>query len=131
MRAPWSAVAHHDGNIHLPVDIHFLMTPFDTDPEGELRILGATMQCMEQNSILSGPSLHPRGDWSAAEAIQFINEDLVTEDVLRTFDTLPTHFRLSVSYLARVARIDAPAETDHPDVTTAIRGLTPSAVPAP
>lgn len=129
MRAPWSAVAHHDQTIHLPLDAHFLMTPFDSDAEAELRILGATMQCLERHPILTGPRLHPLGNWDTRDSIQLVNEDLVTEDVLRTFDTLPTDFRLSVSYLARIARIDAPDEPDHPDVMTAIRGLTPSVVP--
>lgn len=131
MRAPWSAVAHQDQTIHLPLDAHFLLTPFDSDAEGEMRILGATMQCLEQHPILSGPRLHPLGGWDGREAIQIVNEDLVTEDVLRTFDTLPTDFRLSVSYVARVTRIDAPDEADHPDVVTAVRGLTPAAVPVP
>ncbi|KAF0956748.1 MULTISPECIES: DUF4255 domain-containing protein [Rhodococcus] len=131
MRAPWSAVAHHEQTIHLPLDAHFLLTPFDTDAEAELRILGATMQCLERHPIVSGPRLHPSGGWDARDAIQVINEDLVTEDVLRTFDTLPTDFRLSVSYVARVTRIDAPDEPDHPDVVTAVRGLVPSPVPVP
>ncbi|MBK5221608.1 MAG: DUF4255 domain-containing protein [Acidimicrobiia bacterium] len=131
MRAPWSAVAHHDQTIHLPLDVHFLLTPFDSDAEAELRILGATMQCLERNPIMSGPRLHPLGGWEATDAIQIVNEDLVTEDVLRTFDTLPADFRLSVAYLARVTRIDAPDEPTHPDVVTAVRGLVPSPVPVP
>ena len=131
MRAPWSAVAHVNRTIHLPLDLHFLLTPFDSDAEAELRILGAAMQILEQHPILTGPRLHPLGGWDARESIQVLNEDLVTEDVLRTFDTLPTDFRLSVSYCARVTRIDAPDEPDHPDVLTAIRGLTPSPVPVP
>ena len=131
MRAPWSAVAHVDGKIHLPLDLHFLLTPFDSDAEAELRILGATMQCLERHPILAGPRLHPIADWDTRDAIQVVNEDLVTEDVLRTFDTLPTDFRLSVAYLARVTRIDAPDEPDNPDVLTAVRGLVPSPVPVP
>jgi hypothetical protein len=131
MRAPWAAVAHVDRTIHLPLDMHFLLTPFDSDAEAELRILGATLQCLEQQPILAGPRLHPLGGWDARESIQLINEDLVTEDVLRTFDTLPTDFRLSVSYLARIARIDAPDEPDYPDVLAAVGGLAPSAVPVP
>jgi hypothetical protein len=89
------------------------------------------MQCLEQHPILSGPRLNPIGGWQLGEAVQLLNEDLGTEDVLRTFDTLPSDFRLSVSYCARVARIDAPDEPDHPDVTTVVRGLTPSPVPFP
>ena len=131
MRAPWSAVAFHDRTIHLPLDVHFLLTPFDSDAEAELRILGATMQALEQHPILAGPRLHPLGGWEHRDAIQIVNEDLVTEDVLRTFDTLPTDFRLSVSYVARVTRVDAPDEPDHPDVVTAVRGLVPSPVPVP
>jgi hypothetical protein len=131
MRAPWAAVAHVDGNIHLPLDLHFLLTPFDSDAEAELRIMGATMQCLERHPILAGVRLHPQGHWQAGDAIQLVNEDLVTEDVLRTFDTLPTDFRLSVSYVARVIRLDAPDEPDHPDVLTAVRGLVPSPVPSP
>jgi hypothetical protein len=129
MRAPWAAVAHGDGSIHLPLDVHVLLTPFDSDADAELRILGATMQCLESQPILAGPRLHPLGGWDARDAIQVLNEDLVTEDVLRTFDTLPTDFRLSVAYLLRVTRIDAPDEPDHPDVLTAVRGLAPSPVP--
>lgn len=129
MRAPWSAVGHIDGSAHLPVDVHFLLTPFDGDADAELRILGAAMQCLESTPILTGPRLHPLGGWDPRDGIQLINEDLVTEDVMSTFDTLPTDFRLSVSYVARIARIDAPVEPDHPDVLTAISGLAPSLTP--
>jgi len=131
MQAPWSAVASADGTVHLPLDVHFLLTPFDTDAEGEMRILGATMQCLERHPVLSGPRLHPLGGWEPTDAVQLVNEDLVTEDVLRPFDTLPADFRLSVSYVARVIRIDAPDEPDQPDVLAAVRGLTPSAEPVP
>ncbi|GAA0460609.1 hypothetical protein Ade02nite_14930 [Paractinoplanes deccanensis] len=131
MRAPWAAVASVDGSVHLPLDVHLLLTPWDTDAEGELRILGATMQCLEQYPVLSGPALHPLGRWRRGEAIQVLNEDLVTEDVMRTFDTLPSDFRLSVSYCLRIARIDAPDEPGHPDVTTVVRGLAASSVPYP
>jgi hypothetical protein len=131
MRAPWSAVAAQDVTIHLPLDIHLLLTAWDSDAEAELRILGATMQCLEQHPILSGPRLHPLGGWAPGEAVQIVNEDLVTEDVLRTFDTLPSDFRVSVSYCARIARIDAPDEPEHPDVLTVVRGLTPSPGPSP
>lgn len=131
MRAPWSAVAAHDNTVHLPLDIHVLLTPWDSDAEAELRILGATMLCLERQPILTGPRLHPLGAWSAGEAIQLVNEDLMTEDVQRTFDTLPTDFRLSVAYCARIARIDAPDEPEHPDVMTVVRGLTPTSVAYP
>lgn len=128
MRPAWSAVSAHDGNVHLPLDIHFLLTAFDRDAEAELRIIGHTLLALESTPILSGPSLHPSGGWNAGEAVQLVSEELTTEDVLRTFDTLPGDFRLSLSYVARTIRIEAPAEPNHPDVLTAVRGLTPTAV---
>jgi len=131
MRTPWSAVAAQERTIHLPLDVHLLLTAWDSDAQAELRILGATMQCLEARPVIAGPRLNPTGQWRPGEAIQIVNEDLVTEDVLRTFETLPTDYRLSVSYVAKIARIDAPAEPDHPDVLTVVRGLVPSSVPQP
>src|SRR5262245_14789031 len=45
MRAAWSAVGSQDGQSHLPVDLHFLLTPWADNAEFELRILGRAMQC--------------------------------------------------------------------------------------
>lgn len=129
MRSPWSAVAAQDRTIHLPLDVHLLLTAWDSEAEAELRILGATMQCLETRPVIAGPRLHPSGKWRPGEAVQIVNEDLVVEDVLRTFETLPVDYRLSVSYLARIARIDAPSDPDQPDVLTAVRGLVPSVEP--
>lgn len=131
MRPTWTAVATADQHIHLPLDVHFLLTAWDTEAEAELRILGATMQCLEQHPILSGPLLHPVGGWAPTESVQLTVRDLGTEDIMRTFDELPSDFRLSVAYLARIARIDAPDLSTNPDVTTVVRGLVPSAVPHP
>lgn len=127
-RPGWSAAASYDGQIHLPLDLHFLLTAWDSDAEAEMRILGAAMQCIEQQPALAGPLLHPLGGWDGQDAIHLVNEDLVTEDVLRTFDTLPSDFRLSVGYVARIARIDAPDDGTAPDVVTATRGIVPTTV---
>jgi hypothetical protein len=129
MRAPWSGVGHVDSSSHLPLDLHFLLTPFDSDAEGELKMLGATMMTLDRTPILTGPRLYPKGEWEVRDSLQILNEDLVTEDVMRTFDTLPGPFRLSVAYVVRIVRVDASVEPEHPDVTTVARGLTPTPVP--
>lgn len=108
MRAAWSGVGHRDGRSHLPLDIHFLITPWGDNAEHEHRILGAAMECLESNPLLSGPMLHPdvNAEWSPGETVQLAVEDISTEAVMRTFDSLPTDYKLSVPYLARVVRID-------------------------
>jgi hypothetical protein len=46
--------------------------------------------------------------------------------VLRAFDSLPTDYRLSVAYVARVVRIDGRLATPDLPATTVIAGSIPS-----
>jgi hypothetical protein len=126
MRAAWSAVGHQDGRARLPLDLHFLLTPWADNAEAEHAILGRAMQVLETTPILSGPLLHASGDWAPGDAMQVVMEEISTEAVMRTFDSLPVDYHLSVPYLARVIRIDAREATVAPHVTTAVTGLTPA-----
>jgi hypothetical protein len=49
-----------------------------------------------------------------------------TEWVMRTFDSLPVDFKLSVPYVARITRIDGRQRFVAPDTTTVVAGLVPS-----
>jgi hypothetical protein len=51
-----------------------------------------------------------------------IMEEISTEAVMRTFDSLPTDYRLSVPYIARIVRIDSRAAHPEVPVTTLITG---------
>jgi hypothetical protein len=126
MRAAWSAVGHHDGRSHLPLDLHFLVTAWASNAHEELALLGRTMQIFESDPILSGPLLFPAGEWAPGDAVQIVMEEISTEAVMRTFDSLPVDYRLSVPYIARVIRIDGRTTRPARDVTAAISGLIPS-----
>jgi uncharacterized protein DUF4255 len=126
MRAAWSATSGHDGRSHLGLDLHYLITPWGVNAEEEHRILGGAMQCLETTPILSGPLLHSSGEWSPGEAVQLVLEEISTEAVMRTFDSLPTDYRLSVPYIARVLRLDGRVATPEGPVVTAIIGATPT-----
>lgn len=128
MRGPWSSVGSLDGRVHLPLDLHFLITPWADNCEFELDILGRAMECLESTPILSGPLLHPSGSWATAEGIQVVLDDLPSDLVMRAFDSLSAHFRLSVGYVARVLRIDGRVSTLAPEVATVVTGKVPSAV---
>jgi len=129
MRAAWSGVGSNDGMAHLPLDLHYMLTPWAKDASVEHAILGAAMQYLEMNPILSGPLLTTLGGWAPNEGVQVVLEDTPTEWVMRTFDSLPTDFKLSVPYLARVLVLDGSAKRGAPGVTTVITGLTPGAAP--
>lgn len=125
MRGAWSAASTYDGLSHLPLDLHYLIIPWGENADHEHRILGRALQCLEDTPILSGPLLDPITDWSPNESIQICLEDLPTEDVMRTFDSLPLDYKLSVPYVARIAVIHGQSEGQAPYSSNATRGVTP------
>ncbi|WP_224360843.1 DUF4255 domain-containing protein [Hyalangium versicolor] len=130
-RAAWSGVGHLDGRGHLPLDLHFLLTAWADNAEYEYRIIGKTMQCLETTPILNGPLLYPdpTADWAPNEAIQLVLEEISTEAVMRTFDSLPTDYKLSIPYIARVIRLDSRVSYASPTVTSVTSGIKPSSSP--
>jgi hypothetical protein len=126
MRAAWSGVASLDGRARLPLDLHFLLTPWANNAEDEHAILGCAMQCLDSMPILSGPLLHSSGEWLTNEAVNVVMDELSTESFMRTFDSLPTDYRISVPYIARVVRLDGRHAHPAPPVTTVITGKVPA-----
>jgi hypothetical protein len=126
MRAAWSAVGSQDGLAHLPLDLQFLITPWADNAEDELRILGKAMQCLESHPLLSGVFLDASAGWAPSESVQVLLGELSTEEVMRTFDSLPLDYRLSVPYVARIVRIDGNRAQPSPPVTMLVTGITAS-----
>lgn len=127
MRPAWAGATAIDGRAHLPLDLHFLITPWATDPEHELNILGKAVECLDSTPLLSGPLLRTSGlaDWAPNEAVQVLMDDVSTDTVMRTFDVLPTDYKLSVPYLVRVVRIDGRRAVPDPNATEIEVGLRP------
>jgi hypothetical protein len=128
MRAAWSAVGAQDGFGHLALDLHLMLTAWAENAEFEYRIIGKAMQCIESTPILSGPLLELSTDWAPNESVQLVLEDISTEAVMRTFDSLPTDYRLSIPYIARIVRVDSRVPVQLPPVTTLVTGLVPEPV---
>lgn len=106
MRAAWANVAAREGDARLPLDLHYLFIAYGSNADQEYRILGRTLQAMENMPIFSGPLLDPITDWQPHDAVQVTLEELTTEDVMRTFDSLPVDYKLSIPYVARITVID-------------------------
>ena len=130
MRAAWSAVGQVDGKGHLALDLHYLLTPWADNAEHQHMIIGRAMQTLERTAMLSGPLLYEPAvpatpDYlgepqaAATDTVQIVLEEISTEALMRTFDSLPSDYRLSVPYLARVVRIDTMADVVTPPVTDA------------
>ena len=129
MRAAWSGVGSLTNKGILALDLHFLMTPWAENAEFEHRILGKAMQCLEARPIWSGPLLHNSSAWAPQEGVQIAMEEISTEALMRTFDSLPTDYRLSVAYVARVVRIETKPLQQPKPVMTVATGITVSSRP--
>ncbi|MCP3688800.1 MAG: DUF4255 domain-containing protein [Gammaproteobacteria bacterium] len=125
MRAAWSAKSQYDGRSHVPLDLHFLLVAWGENADHEFRILGRAVQCMEDTPILTGPLLDPIAPWASNESIQVCLEDISTEDVMRTFDSLPLDYKLSIPYVARLAVIHGERRDSDTVVTNLGAGITP------
>lgn len=101
-RASIAGMAQAKGKAYLPLEFHYLLIPWAGTAEQEYRILGRTMQCLEDNPILTGPMLDPITNWSANDSIQVYMEELKTEDLMRIFDSLPVDYKLCIPYMAKV-----------------------------
>jgi hypothetical protein len=128
-RAAWSSVAAVEGRSQLPLDLHFLLTPWASNAVHELQILGKAMQCLEDTPILTGPLLDPAGGWAPREAVQIVLGEITTEEVMRTFDSLPRDYKLSVPYIARVVRLTGTGDPRAPEVHTALTGIRSGVTP--
>lgn len=123
-RAAWSSVSQAKGRAYLPLECHFLMIPWGTTAEQEYRILGRTLQCLEDTPILSGPLLDPVTNWGAGDSIQVCLEDLSTEDLMRIFDSLPLDYKLCSPYMAKVVVLEGRRQEVQRDVARADTHLT-------
>jgi hypothetical protein len=103
------------------LDLHYLITYWGVDPQAEQTILGWTMQQFQLSPILDNSILTPGNIWDATESIQLVPADLSLEDILRIWDALGPKYRLSVSYIARVVRIDLPIHVRPPVMAAGFR----------
>jgi hypothetical protein len=101
-----------DRNVPLAVDLHYLLTVWANSALAEHTILSWAMRQIHLHPVLNISSLSPEADWGPGDVVQLIPAELSNEDVMRIWDALEPSYRLSVSYIARVVRIDADAGPD-------------------
>ena len=101
------------------LDLHYLLTVWADNALAEHRILAWAIRELYLHSILDISSLDPDAGWGPGEVVHVIPAELSTEDVMRIWDALEPPYRLSVSYVARVVRIDPDSvESGRPVVAT-------------
>ena len=103
----------------LSLDLHYLMSIWANSAATEHFILAWAMRQLHLHPLLDSSYLSSEADWRPEEVIQIIPAELSNEDMMRIWDTLKPSYRLSVSYIARVVRIEGDElENDRPVVAT-------------
>jgi hypothetical protein len=100
------------------LNLHYLVTYWGTSAEAEQTVLAWTMEQLQTTPILDSSVLSATAGWDVTEQVQLMPADLSLEDILRIWDALGPKYRLSLSYLARVVRIDRTIDADLPVVAT-------------
>jgi hypothetical protein len=95
-----------DARPPLAVDIHFLLTIWAESAVAEHAICGWMMRELHQRPVMDVSSLSSDGGWRPDEAVQIIPAELTIEDLMRIWDAFAPAYRLSLSYVARVVRIE-------------------------
>ena len=98
--------APNDVPAPLGLDLHYLLSAWASNPLDEEVTVAWAMRQLHQFPILDASSLSPEAGWGDDEVIQVIPAELTTEDVMRIWDALDPAYRLSISYVARVVRLD-------------------------
>jgi hypothetical protein len=95
----------------LPLDLHYMITPWAQDIERQHRMLGWVMRMMEDTSVLSAGHLNhylPETDtFAEGEGLEMICDPLSLSDYLTLWDRLRPRLPASATYTLRVAVIDS------------------------
>jgi len=93
-------------NLPLAVDLHYLLTVWSKSAFTEHVVMAWAMRQLHQHPVFDASSLTTEAAWGAGDFVQVIPAELTNEDIMRIWDALDPGYRLSVSYIARVVRID-------------------------
>lgn len=101
-----------DNDVPLSIDLHYLLTVWANNAVAEHTILAWALRELYLHPVLDISSLSPEAGWTAGDVVQVIPAELSNEDVMRIWDALEPPYRLSISYIARVVRIDPDTTED-------------------
>ena len=95
-----------DQQAPLGLDLHFLLTMWADKANDELVPMAWAMRQLYEHPILDASSLSPEAGWGPEEVVQIIPSELAVHDMMRIWDAFDPAYRLSVSYIARLVRLD-------------------------
>lgn len=95
--------------VPISLNLHYLLTIWADTALAEQSILGWVIRELYSHEALSLSDLTPDAEWDPDDVIQVIPGEISNEDMMRIWEALEPHYHLSLSYIARVVRIDPDA----------------------
>jgi hypothetical protein len=103
----------------LSVNLHYVLTVWAGSALVEHSVMTWAMRELHHRPVLDSSILSADAAWGPGDVVNIIPEELTSEEIMRIWDTLEPKYRLSVTYVARVVRIDDDAiPTGQPVVAT-------------
>ena len=102
----------------LPLELHYMITPWARETRDELRIIGRILQSLYDHAEM-GPADLQGISWSPGDSVQLVLDSLPAEDHYRIWDSTDLPYRLSLTYIARVIGVEPDAGEVVPVVTSA------------
>ena len=114
----------------LPLDLHYLLTPWAADAERQQRMLGWAARFMEDNTSLPAFVINRYADaddvFPPGDTIELACESLALSDFLGLWDKLGPGLETSIAYVARAIQIDSEVELSDADRARAGGGPGPA-----
>ena len=92
--------------VPLSLQLHLLFSLWSDSPSDDHLVLAWLMRELHHHPVLGASVLNVEAQWGADEVVHLIPSELSNEDMMRLWDALTPSYRLSVSYIARIVRID-------------------------
>lgn len=90
----------------LGLDLHYLLTAWGTTPLDEQVPMAWAMGQLHASPLLDPSILSPEAAWNPEDIVQIVPTDLPLDELMRIWDTLDQPYHLSMSYVARVVRLE-------------------------
>jgi len=115
-----------DGTRHsppIPLDLHYLLTAWATDPIQQQRLFGWAVRTIEDTPLLPAGVLNQHlsepNVFGPTESVELVWQPVPLSEFLDLWEGARSRMRPSASYLARVVELESPVEfLEHPDVQT-------------
>lgn len=97
----------------LPLDLSFMLTPWATEAERQLRLMGWAMRFLEDNTVIPASVLNQslsrreRPAFDPDEAVEIYCDPPAIADYLGLWDKFKTKWQTSVTYSVRMVMIES------------------------